>query len=162
MRLLTLPFRLSFKVLRGALSLVQGSDEPGPTPMRVPPQPRYRRTATEPAGNGGAPAEPLAATAPLAAPPAPPEPPEPAHVSEEPELVAEVAERGAEEGAGAELHVDEPWPGYAGMTAAEIRDRLRAGGPAAAAAVRLYEAANKGRSSVLEAAGRQINARPSG
>jgi hypothetical protein len=164
MRLLTLPFRLSFKVLRGALSLVQGSDEPGPTPMRVPPQPRYRRAAKEPAGNGGAPAEPLAPTPPPE-PPEPPEPlapPEPAHVSEEPELVAEVAERGAEEGAGAELHVDEPWPGYAGMTAAEIRERLRAEGPVAAAAVRLYEAANKGRSSVLEAAGRQINVRPSG
>ena len=48
------------------------------------------------------------------------------------------------------------------MTAAEIRQRLRAEGPEAAAAVRLYEAANKGRSSVLEAAAREISARPSG
>jgi hypothetical protein len=166
MRLLTLPLRLSFKLLRGALSLVQGPDEPGPTPTRVPPQPRYRRSEEEPAGNGGAPASPEpAAPTQATAPPQPADPlapAEPIHVSEEPELVAEVAERGAEEGAGAELHVDEPWPGYARMTAAEIRDRLRGEGPAAAAAVRLYEAANKGRSSVLEAAGREINARPSG
>src|SRR5215212_6593281 len=151
MRLLTLPLTLPFKLLRGALSLLQGSDEPGTTPTRVPPQPRYRRTSKEPDGNGGAPA----------APPKPAEP-EPAHVSEEPELVAEVAEQGAEEGAGAELRVDEPWPGYVRMTAAEIRRRLRAQGPEAAAAVRLYEAANKGRSSVLEAAAREISARPSG
>jgi hypothetical protein len=143
MRLLTLPLTLPFKLLRGALALVRGPEtEPGPTPTVKPPQPRYRRSPPEPrTGNGGA---------------------APAHVSEEPVLVAESAERGAEEGAGAELHVDEPWPGYARMTAANIRVRLSAAGPAAAAAVRLYEAAHKGRSSVLEAATREINARPSG
>jgi len=161
MRLLTLPLTLPFKLLRGALSLLQGSDEPGTTPTRVPPQPRYRRTSKEPDGNGGAPAAPPMPATPATEPPEPAEP-EPAHVSEEPELVAEVAEQGAEEGAGAELRVDEPWPGYVRMTAAEIRRRLRAQGPEAAAAVRLYEAANKGRSSVLEAAAREISARPSG
>jgi hypothetical protein len=142
MRLLTLPLTIPFKLLRGALALVRGADEePGSTPTVKPPQPRYRRSPPERVANGGAP---------------------PAHVTEEPELVAESAELGAEEGAGAELHVDEPWPGYARMTAADIRDRLRAEGATAAAAVRLYEAANKGRSSVLEAATREINARPSG
>jgi hypothetical protein len=44
------------------------------------------------------------------------------------------------------------------MTAAEIRRRLRQADPATVAAVRLYEAANKGRSTVLHAA----SATPSG
>jgi hypothetical protein len=87
-----------------------------------------------------------------------PEPPEPTHVSEEPVLVAEVAERGAEDGAGAELRIDEPWEGYSSMTAAEIRRRLHEADAATVAAVRLYEAANKGRSTVLQAA----SATPSG
>lgn len=81
-----------------------------------------------------------------------PEPPEPVHVSEEPVLVAEVAEDGAEDGAGPELRIDEPWDGYSSMTAAEIRRRLRQADAATVAAVRLYEAANKGRSTVLQAA----------
>jgi hypothetical protein len=86
--------------------------------------------------------------------PPPATPPVPDHVSEEPELVVEAAERGAEEGAGAEVNVEEPWPGYDGMRAADIRDRLVSGGGEVAAAVSLYEAAHKGRSSVLEAATR--------
>jgi hypothetical protein len=84
--------------------------------------------------------------------PTPPEPPEPVHVSEEPVLVAEVADDGAEDGAGPELRIDEPWEGYSSMTAAEIRRRLREADAATVAAVRLYEAANKGRSTVLQAA----------
>jgi hypothetical protein len=89
----------------------------------------------------------------------PPEPPAPAvHVSEEPVLVAEFGEDGAEDGAGPELRIDEPWEGYGSMTAAEIRRRLREADAATVAAVRLYEAANKGRSTVLQAA----SATPSG
>jgi hypothetical protein len=95
---------------------------------------------------------------PQTAEPNPPEPPEPVHVSEEPVLVAEVAEDGAEDGAGPELSIDEPWEGYSLMTAAEIRRRLRQADAATVAAVRLYEAANKGRSTVLQAA----SATPSG
>ena len=38
--------------------------------------------------------------------------PEPAHVSSEPEPCAESADPGAEDGAGAEIRVDEPWPPY--------------------------------------------------
>jgi hypothetical protein len=102
-----------------------------------------------------APAEPAAE-----AEPAPAEPvaePEPAHVSEEPELVAETAEAGAEDGAGAEVAVEEPWPGYDQMRAAEIEDRLVAEGVETAAAVSLYEASRKGRASVLEAASRSMS-----
>jgi hypothetical protein len=149
MRLLTLPLTLAIKAVRGALSVVRGSDDGGPTPTRVAPRPTYVRQPRGPSGNGGT-------------PPAPAEPPAPAHVSEEPELVAEVAEPGAEDGAGAELHVDAPWPDYTRMTAAEICGRLRGAGAEVATAVSLYEASHKGRSSVLEEASRRISAQPSG
>jgi hypothetical protein len=81
---------------------------------------------------------------------------EPTHVTEEPELVAEAAETGAEDGAGAEVAVDEPWPGYDDMNAPDIEDRLVTEGPETAAAVSLYEASRKGRASILEAASRNM------
>jgi hypothetical protein len=95
-----------------------------------------------------------------AAPPVdePPSADEPTHVGEDSELVAEAAETGAEEGAGAEVAVDEPWPGYDEMTAADIEDRLLTEGPETAAAVSLYEASHKGRASILEAASRTMTA----
>jgi hypothetical protein len=83
---------------------------------------------------------------------------EPVHVGEEPELVVEAAESGAEDGAGAEVAVDEPWPGYDEMTASDIEDRLVTEGPETAAAVSLYEASRKGRASVIEAASRTMTA----
>ena len=90
------------------------------------------------------------------APPAVPDELVPDHVDEEPVLVAEVAEEGAAEGAGAELHVEAPWDGYDEMTAADICDRLAAANLAQAAAVELYEASGKNRSSVLDAAERAL------
>ena len=90
------------------------------------------------------------------APPAVPDALGPDHVDEEPVLVAEVAEEGAAEGAGAELHVERPWEGYDEMTAADICDRLAAATLAQAAAVELYEAAGKNRRSVLDAAERAL------
>ena len=75
---------------------------------------------------------------------------------DEPELVAEFAEEGAEEGAGAEIEIQEPWDGYSGMTAAQIRKRLGGAGPEELAAVQLYEAAHRNRRSVLEAAERRL------
>jgi hypothetical protein len=80
----------------------------------------------------------------------------PDHVDEEPVLVAEAAEEGAEDGAGPELHIEEPWNGYAKMTAADIRDRLGAATPVEAAAVELYESAHKSRRSVMDAAARAL------
>ena len=77
-------------------------------------------------------------------------------MDEEPVLVAAVAEEGVEDGAGAELHVDTPWPGYERMTVQEIRRRLASEGPAAAGAVKLYEAAGRRRRSVIEAADRRL------
>jgi hypothetical protein len=148
--LVRIPVKLTLDIAGRAVSAVGLGGDGEAEPRYAPPPPPAPPTA--PAGrprsrsNGGA----------------PPVAPEPAHVSEEPELVAEVADRGAEEGAGAEVHVDEPWEGYDRMTAAAIRGRLRMEGAAVAGTVRLYEAAHKGRSSVLEEAGRRTNARPSG
>jgi hypothetical protein len=135
-----------------------------PAPVVVPPEPVV--VPPEPADVEPEPAD--VAPEPLHPPPEPldfpvepidvPPEPEPEHVSEEPELVAEFAEPGAEDGAGAEVSVEEPWPGYDRMTAAEIRRRLPGEPPEVAAAVTLYEAARKGRSSVLEAGGRRMRA----
>jgi hypothetical protein len=86
-----------------------------------------------------------------------PEPPaEPVHVSEEPELVREVAEPGAEDGAGAEVTVGEPWPGYARMTAKQVIERLADATPAELAAVQLYESINRDRQTVRAAAERNL------
>ncbi len=78
------------------------------------------------------------------------------HVSEEPELVREVADPGVEEGAGAQLVVNEPWDGYARMSAKEVIARLGSATPAELAAVSLYESGNRSRQTVLEAVQRQL------
>jgi hypothetical protein len=77
-------------------------------------------------------------------------------VSEEPELVEEFAEPGAEDGAGAEVHVDEPWDGYGQMNAKDVIARLTAASPAELAAVQLYEGGNRGRRTILAAAHRAL------
>jgi hypothetical protein len=150
--LVRLPVKLTLEIAGRVASVagLRGGEGDAGTETRVPPRPEpFRAPPPRRSGyNGGA-------------PPAPVEPP---HVSEEPVLVAEVAEQGAEEGAGAEVQVAEPWPGYERMTAADIKDRLRVESTEVAAAVSLYEAMGKGRSSVLEAAARRMrpSARPSG
>jgi hypothetical protein len=146
------------------------AEAPAKRPVRAP-EPTAAAPAAEPAEAPAPPAAERAAQAPVAEPPAPapeppvdlePAPPEPPHVGEEPELVAEVAERGAEEGAGPEVTLEEPWPGYDSMTAVVICDRLTAENETVVAAVRLYEAAGQGRESVLEAASKSLSGRPSG
>jgi len=84
-----------------------------------------------------------------------PEPEPPAHVDDEPELVAEFADSGAGEGAGAELHVDEPWDGYRSLTADAIKSRIDAASAAELAVIQLYEATHRGRRSVLDAVERR-------
>jgi hypothetical protein len=81
------------------------------------------------------------------------------HVYEEPELVQEVAERGAEDGAGAAVTVDEPWPGYARMTAKQVIERLADATPAELAAVQLYESFNRDRQTVRAAADRNLKSK---
>jgi hypothetical protein len=112
---------------------------------------RYR---PPPVRGNGAPPGPVGVATPTAAdsPPAVPDELVPDHVDEEVVLVAEVAEEGAEDGAGPELHVDPPWDGYDEMTAPQITDRLTAATVEQAAAVELYEAIGKSRRTVLDAA----------
>ena len=83
-------------------------------------------------------------------------PPAPAHVSEEPQLVEEFADPGAEDGAGAAVHVEEPWDGYAQLTADQVVARMADASREELAAVALYEGANRGRKSVLAAADRRL------
>src|SRR5690242_9883449 len=70
---------------------------------------------------------PPEAAMPSAGAPQPPAPglgQTPIHVSEEPVLVDEVAERGAEDGVGPEIHVAEPWDGYHQLDADDVIDRI--------------------------------------
>ena len=71
-------------------------------------------------------------------------------------LTAEFAEEGAEDGAGAEVHVDEPWDGYGDMKVPEVTARLASATPAELAAVQLYESSHRKRSSVLRDVERRI------
>ena len=81
---------------------------------------------------------------------------EPLHVSEEPALVDEFAEPGAEHGAGAEVTITEPWEGYAAMTARDVIGRLGDATPAELAAVQLYEAAHRRRATVIAEVEREL------
>ena len=103
-------------------------------------------------------AEPPPAPAPAPPPaPAPASAPEPSHVSTEPELVQESAEPGAEDGAGAQVHVvGEPWPGYRSLKARDVVARLPFATREELAAVELFERAGANRKSVVVAAQRAL------
>ena len=77
--------------------------------------------------------------------------PDPAHIESESELVAERADPGAADGAGAELTVEEPWSGYSAMNAADIIDRVPTLSDAELAVSQLYEATHRQRRTVLAA-----------
>ena len=105
---------------------------------------------TETPSTPTAPAEPAAPRADTA-PDMPPE-----HVSREDELVEAFADPGAEEGVGATVTIDEPWAGYAHMTANDVIARLPDASPEELAAIELYEHAHRDRKSVLAAANREL------
>ncbi len=180
--LITLPLRLTFRAaslaLRGSevvmgrvLGRLSGAvdTEPGSPPAPAPP-----RTRPAPPRSRPAPARDRRAPAPRdrRAPPPPrePEPPpaepgpgatpplvaQPAHVSEEPSIVTELAEPGAEDGAGAQVTIEQPWDGYAQMSAKEVIARVGDADAALLATVSLYESANRARQTVLSAVERQL------
>ena len=182
--LITLPLRITGQAVRlywrateQALSLA--SDAAGYVIERVSPGPRQRPPDSGTAAPEASPVRPAPAATPAPArsespspAPVPPAQPqivprvtepqpvapaeEPAHVSEEPVLVDEVAEPGAEDGAGAEIHIQEPWDGYRHMSAKEVRARLSGASPAELAAVQLYESSAQGRQTVLAAVAREM------
>ena len=132
------------------------TEAPGAPPIRPVPAP-LPSSATSPATSTEPlpPAQPVGLRATEPQPAAPAE--DPTHVSEEPELVEELAEPGAEGGAGAELHIREPWDGYRRMNAREVTARLGDASRAELAAVQLYESSTRGRQTVLSAVERQLH-----
>ena len=182
--LITLPLRATglavrfyWRATEQALSLA--SEAAGYVIERVSPGPRERPSGSETAAPGAPPVHPAPASTPASAnsqttspDPSPPAQPlivpratepqpvapaeEPTHVSEEPVLVEEFAEPGAEDGAGAEIHIEEPWDGYRDMNAREVTARLSDATAAELAAVQLYESTTQGRQTVLAAVQRQM------
>jgi hypothetical protein len=152
-----------------------GGRQPPSTPGTTASARATQVPAREPAATGRpAPGAPTAQGAPTvqAAPSATPDPPpvealetlvggEP-HLSEEPELVEEFSEPGAEDGAGAEIHVDQPWDGYRQMNAKDVIARLAAATPAELAAVQLYEGGSRRRQTILAAAQRALRSASGG
>jgi outer membrane biosynthesis protein TonB len=128
------------------------SPEPAPAPA-TPAQAPGRAPAPAPAPDlAPAPApDPAPAPAPQA-----PAPPEPAHVDSGATVVAESADAGAADGAGAEVHVDEPWEGYSRLTARDVTAQLATANPATLAVVRLYESSHRNRRTVLAAVDRRL------
>ena len=108
------------------------ADEP-PAPEPEPPRPRARRTARK--ATAAKPARRRASG---------PTKGEVAAIRE-----ANREAEGAEGGPGPELHVDEPWEGYAGMRLDEVLARLENATDAELAVVRMYEAQHENRQAVL-------------
>lgn len=171
---MTLPLRVGVRAVRlslhtaeEALRLSTGvADQaikifrpPAPAPAAEAERKPTADRQPRPAERSPSPAEP--ATPPRTAEPAPLRD-EPAHVSREAVVVEELAEPGAEEGAGAELHVDEPWPDYRQMAANDIIARLEHADAAELAAVELYEQTHRARQSVLTVAERRLRTAGSG
>lgn len=163
--LITLPLRIGARVTHLSLSTAEEAlrlaanvaeqvirtarpESPAMRPPTTHSRPEPSATSVTEA-RGAAPERPPAST-----PPAP----EPAHVSTQPTLVEELAEPGAEDGAGAELHVDEPWAEYERMGAKDIVARVQEATPAELAAVELYERTHRARQTVLTAAERRLRA----
>jgi hypothetical protein len=72
----------------------------------------------------------------------------------------EFADRGAEEGAGAALTVEEPWQGYARMNARQVIERLADASDAELAVIQLYESTHRGRRTLISAVERRLTHPP--
>ena len=137
------------------------SGAPSSTPPRQPqppaPAPAPGRPPSPEPSAGAAPGPTPAAAAQPAAPEAEVETADD-HVSREAVLVAESADAGAGNGAGAQIRVDEPWEGYGKLTAKEVNDRLATASPESLTVARLYEAAHRNRVTVLREIDRRLAA----
>jgi hypothetical protein len=170
--LVLLPLRLGLRAtalaVRGAREIVEraaglaglASDEsPSPDFGSAPTAPPTRTEAPErPTQIQTAGAPPLNQSEPIDYD-APAEP-EPVHVDEGSELVEEVADQGAEDGAGAQVRVAEPWDGYRALRAADVIERLGQASAEELAAIELYELTSRKRKTVIAAAQRELAHRP--
>jgi hypothetical protein len=173
--LILLPLRLGVRAtalaVRGAREIVErAAGLAGLSPDEAP-SPDFHTAPDKPPTRTEPPPRPTQTQ--TAAPPAPPRavergdaidydtptPPEPAHIDAGAELVEEVAEPGAEDGAGAGVHIAEPWDGYRALRAADVIDRLAEATPEELAAIELYEISSRKRSTVIAAAQRELNSR---
>lgn len=103
-------------------------------------------------------ATPARAPAPARREPEPPQPapPQPDHVDRDAVVVAESADAGAADGAGARVTVDEPWSGYGQLTAKDVTAQLATADAAMLAVVRLYESTHRKRRTVLAEIDRRL------
>ena len=85
--------------------------------------------------------------------------PEPVHVDRDAVVVLESADAGAEDGVGAQIHVDEPWDGYDHMKAKDVTAQLATADPATLAVVRLYETTHRNRRTVLAEIDRRLRSK---
>jgi hypothetical protein len=139
----------ALELLLGALPSAAEEPVPSAPPAPPPPPPRAAPRPAPP------PREPEPELEPE--PEAEPEPEvEPAHVSEEPELVAESADPEAVDSPTAELTVQEPWDGYRRAKADEVIALLPTMSREELAVVQLYESTHRARRSVLAAVERQL------
>lgn len=120
--------------------------EPRPRPAEVRVPDALRPEPAPP------PSEPVAPE-----PEAAPEP-APVHVDREAVVVAESSDPGAAEGAGATIHIGEPWSGYGRLKARDITAQLATADAAMLAVVRLYESTHRKRRTVLEEIDRRLPA----
>ena len=157
MGVITLPLRIAFGAARLGFGIAERLVEVVlPAPKAEPAEPAAARPVAEPRPRPVERPEPIqpqrrSAPEPVAEPEA-----EPEHVSEEPVLVAEVADPGAEDGPGAAISVAEPWEGYRRMKAAEVIARIDEASREELAVVELYETMNRRRATVMAAAERRL------
>ena len=129
--------------------------EPGhQRPQTRPERPEPRRQPSPPVQPAPPPAAPPESAAPTPSTAA--EASVPSHVSSEPVLVEESAEPGAEDGAGAQIRVEEPWPAYRHLKARDVIARLPSATREELAAVELFELTHANRKSVVVAAQRAL------
>jgi hypothetical protein len=120
---------------------------PRPAPPPPPPEPTPAPPPAAATDRPYAPgAEPITETEAFAPPPPEPTTGEAARTRE-----ARREAEATDDSPGAEVHVDEPWPGYRKLKAPDIVDRLGAADPATKAVVRLYESQHRKRRTVLAA-----------
>jgi hypothetical protein len=176
--LLELPMKAAAFAARTSMHLIEAAAEaaaqrfrggsarpmPDPPPSRNPdpaPPPVRRRRPPAAAPAAAAPPPPAPAAAPPVPAPAPVPPDEPP-LTVVPEPTRGQAARirterreaeTTDDSPGAQIRVDEPWPGYASMNAPEIIDRVRTSDEAVKAVVLLYERSHRARKTVLQAAG---------
>ncbi len=84
--------------------------------------------------------------------------PGPDHVDREVVVAGVSADPGAQEGPGPEIRIDTPWEGYDELDAQQVIATLADASPEKLAVVRLYEAANRNRETVLGEIDRRLSA----